>query len=344
MACDDVPVKWRRTFAVTTYLYLRAGEANALSWEDIDLDHGAVHVHQSIDRRTGNLSTTKTEAARRVPIDAALLPLLEAMLGESGGVGRVLATAATDRKLSRQLRRCLQLAGVTRAELFADDASARSTRKPMTFHDLRATGITWCAVRGDAPLTIMQRAGHRSFSTTQGYIREAENLRAGFGHPFPTLPTTLGSTAPGAVYTAEPGVYTESAKGEREVPAPSPHVTVVSASLPSGVSSPGFGFVTQSTTGALKNRAPEWRRRESKPICEISNSDASAYYCTEKQRACITLLAKVANAEKPIPEQIEAIVDQIRAAALSGDLEDARIAWKALEDLLFEPPVCAAQG
>ena len=61
----------------------------------------------------------------------------------------------------------------------------------MTFYDLRATGITWMAVRGDDALKIMSRAGHRTFSTTQGYIREAEVLRAGFGEVFPPLPSGL---------------------------------------------------------------------------------------------------------------------------------------------------------
>lgn len=60
----------------------------------------------------------------------------------------------------------------------------------LTFHDLRATGITWMAVRGE-PLRIKQRAGHRSFSTTEGYIREAENLTGSFGDPFPRLPQDL---------------------------------------------------------------------------------------------------------------------------------------------------------
>ncbi|WP_394826137.1 site-specific integrase [Pendulispora albinea] len=64
-------------------------------------------------------------------------------------------------------------------------------RKNITFHDLRATGITWMAVRGDDPLRIKQRAGHKSFSTTEGYIREAENLSVGFGKPFPSLPAEL---------------------------------------------------------------------------------------------------------------------------------------------------------
>jgi hypothetical protein len=81
----------------------------------------------------------------------------------------------------------LRRAGVTREDLFTTDA----TRKAMTFHDLRATGITWCAVRGNDPLKIMQRAGHADFTTTQIYLREAENLNAGFGDVFPPLPPEL---------------------------------------------------------------------------------------------------------------------------------------------------------
>jgi len=58
----------------------------------------------------------------------------------------------------------------------------------MTFHDLRATGLTWLAIRGDDPLKIKQRAGHAAFTTTEGYIREAESVRDVFGDVFPTLP------------------------------------------------------------------------------------------------------------------------------------------------------------
>jgi len=93
------------------------------------------------------------------------------------------------------LREHLRAAGVGRAELFADDAG----RKNMTFHDLCATGITWAAVCGDDPLRIKQRAGHKAFSTTEIYIREAENLRDGFGSVFPTLPPDLLATRAGGV-------------------------------------------------------------------------------------------------------------------------------------------------
>jgi hypothetical protein len=91
--------------------------------------------------------------------------------------------------LSPRLRQYLSWAGITRAELFADDA----TRKNITFHDLRATDITWMAIRGDEPLKIMQRAGHEDFQTTMGYVREAENLAhaIGPGDAFPPLPPAL---------------------------------------------------------------------------------------------------------------------------------------------------------
>jgi hypothetical protein len=133
------------------------------------------------------MKPTKTSVARRIPIEPELVPLLEALRTDEGANGRVLAIEETDRKLSRQLQRCLRLANVTRADLTTSD----ETRKAMTFRDLRATGITWCAVRGDDPLKIKQRAGHSTFSTTEGYIREAKNLRDGFGEVFPPLPSSL---------------------------------------------------------------------------------------------------------------------------------------------------------
>jgi len=36
-------------------------------------------------------------------------------------------------------------------------------------------------------LILMQQAGHTRFETTPSYIREAENLREGFGEVFPPL-------------------------------------------------------------------------------------------------------------------------------------------------------------
>jgi hypothetical protein len=89
--------------------------------------------------------------------------------------------------MARGLRRWLKVAGVCRAELHKGDAQ----RKPLTWHDLRATGLTWLAIRGDDPLKIKQRAGHAAFSTTEIYVREAEAVREAFDPPFPSLPVSL---------------------------------------------------------------------------------------------------------------------------------------------------------
>lgn len=190
VSSPTVPLKWRRVFAVTTYLYARAGEVKALDWPSIDFERAIAHIHQSVNRDTGLITPTKTGETRRLPVEPNLLPLLRALHDGAPEEGRVVECSGTDRKLARQLRRCLVLAGVTRRELI----EGSPTTKAITFHDLRATGITWCAVRGDDPLRIKQRAGHRTFSTTEQYIREADNLGANFGEVFPPLPESLWST------------------------------------------------------------------------------------------------------------------------------------------------------
>lgn len=193
LACGDVPLRWRRVFALSTYLLVRAAELEALGWDDIDLERGVVHVHRSLRRYSHEEKTTKTGDTRRFAIEPTLMPLVRALHQESGGRGRILGESRMPNKfeLSKALRVYLAAAGVARDELFINDA----TRKWITFHDLRATGITWMAVRGDDPLKIKQRAGHASLSTTEGYIRLAEELGSGFGVVFPPLPTSILASA-----------------------------------------------------------------------------------------------------------------------------------------------------
>jgi hypothetical protein len=141
----------------------------------------------------------------RVPIERELRPLLERLVAQRDNAtgkhkGRLLwLPDHEDRAVL--LREHLHLADVTRTDLFTTDSS----RRAISFHDLRATGITWAAVRGDDPLRIKQRAGHKAFSTTEIYIREAENLRAGFGTPFPPLPADLlGASASVSAFRRRP--------------------------------------------------------------------------------------------------------------------------------------------
>jgi integrase len=182
----DVPLRWRRLVTLAIYTGLRAGEIRALTWGDVDLEHLVISVTKAYNRKTRRLGTTKTDETRRIPIEAELVPLLHSMRQDIGVVKSEQVTWMPHYDDCGPLvRRYLRVAGVTRKELLYENSK---TTRALTFHDLRATCLTWMAVRGDEPLRIQQRAGHRNFGTTQQYIREAEHLRTGFGDPFPPLP------------------------------------------------------------------------------------------------------------------------------------------------------------
>lgn len=186
VSCADVPLYWRRLYAVAVYTGCRAGELGALLRSDVDVEHGIISITKAVDRRTGEIKSTKTGKTRDIPIEPNIATLLRVLLAQDGP--RWLRMPP-DEDRAELLRAHLAKAGVTRAALTADD----DLHKPITFHDLRGTYATWAAVRGDDPLRIKQRCGHASFQTTEGYIRAAEVLRAGagFGVPFPALPAEL---------------------------------------------------------------------------------------------------------------------------------------------------------
>ncbi len=200
-ACDVVPLERRWLYAVVVYTYARFGELAALECEDIDVAHDDIHIHRAVNGKTGAVHEPKTAAGNRhVPIEPALKALLLALMQARGGTGRLFPTMPAQRDAAKDLRADLVAAGVTRDAIYADDA----TRKNLTFHDLRATGVTWCVVRGDDGVKIQRRAGHEGFDTTLGYIREAESRRAGFGSVFPQLPEGLWSPLATGLATVEP--------------------------------------------------------------------------------------------------------------------------------------------
>lgn len=171
---------------LAVYIAPRAGELAALTWDDVDLRTGRIHIHRSIDVETGVVGPTKTGCDRRFVLEPAILDLLRAMRGKAPGDARI---ARWKRNMAApMLRDHLLRAGCTRAELHDGDEQ----RRRLTFHDLRATAITWWAIRGDSIGDIMERAGHAQILTTQRYMRRGRLLVSGSKEAlFPALPRDL---------------------------------------------------------------------------------------------------------------------------------------------------------
>lgn len=178
MLCSSVWLRTRRRIALAVYLYPRASELAALRWSDIDLRTGRIHIH------AGRSGGTKTGEDRQFVAEAPILELLRAMRKEEPRAKFVIRGATT----AGALRKALKKAGCKRADLYASD----ERRRPITFHDLRATGITWQAMRGDSPALISERVGHLHLATTEQYMRRGRLMALARGERvFPDLPRAL---------------------------------------------------------------------------------------------------------------------------------------------------------
>lgn len=208
VSCEAVPLHWRRVVALAVYLYPRDAELRALQCRDLDTAHRSMRITKSTSRHTGETKSTKGRRQRTVTIEDAVIPLIEAMKAEHGDAGPIVGEMPSSLHMARGLRRYLLKAGVDRHELH----HRTPTTRPIRFHDLRASGITWMAVRGDDPLKIQHRAGHTDFATTQRYIRTAEAAREGFGSPFPELPPCLLAAESHADIARGVANYSESHK------------------------------------------------------------------------------------------------------------------------------------
>ncbi len=199
LACENVPLEWREVFALALYTYLRPGELRALTWGDVDLDAGVIHITKAYSESRGELGPPKTKnAVRDVPIDPALVPLLKRMheahadvaIGERSALLVVPLLADTNEKYrAAVLREALQIAGVGRARLFAETI----TTMQVNFRSCRDSGITWLALSGLELAKMNRRAGHDDLSTTSHYVKQAEDLSGKCGLPFSPLPSGLVS-------------------------------------------------------------------------------------------------------------------------------------------------------
>ncbi len=186
LACEEVPVERRLLYAAAVYFCCRPGEVLGLLWrQGVDLQHGMIRVYRAWDSDKQRFNEyTKSGRSRHFAIEPLLRPALKRA---AEGSTRELVFETLDRPYD-WLRADLVTAKVDRHALHHQRKGARALR----FHDLRATGITYMAMRGDTDNAVRERAGHTDFATTLLYIRRGHLAGgASIGDPFSPLPASL---------------------------------------------------------------------------------------------------------------------------------------------------------
>jgi integrase len=181
---------------MAVYVKARASELEALTAADVDLAHATITIAKQADAASkGRKGTrqTKTRRVRTVDIEPHLLPLVKSLVERPQGKGGRLLHMPPPEDRAELLRKDLRTVGLTREALHIEHDPLQ---RAIVFHDLRDTGLTHMAVRGDSPILIQWAGGHTDFKTTQGYIARGQTERRRIGEPLPPLPPTLQGIAP----------------------------------------------------------------------------------------------------------------------------------------------------
>jgi integrase len=183
-ACVEVPLEWRCAYAIALFTGLRPGELRTLLFGDVDPHARTITVSRAWDETARAAKVPKTKAGRRTfRIVDELVPLLEALRGAPNApVAPIVATGAE--RLATRFRGHLRAAGVVRPRLHTDTA----TEERADFRSLRDSFATWCALAGLGSSALQRRMGHEEPTTTDTYVKQAEDVSAdGVGSPFPSL-------------------------------------------------------------------------------------------------------------------------------------------------------------
>ncbi|MFD9862250.1 tyrosine-type recombinase/integrase [Streptomyces alboflavus] len=155
-------------YELAVRLGLRRGEILGLSWKDVDLLEGEIHVRQSLQRVKGELSLTATKtrrSVRRLALPEECVTALRARhahqradrlaAGETWTASGLVFTTRSGRPIEpRNLNRAF--------EALSNRAGIRQVR----FHDLRHTCASLLHEQGADARTIMEVLGHSSIRVT----------------------------------------------------------------------------------------------------------------------------------------------------------------------------------
>jgi integrase len=186
VACEAVSLSLRTMAIVSRVLGgLRTSDLHAWRWEHID----------TAGWTTAKIRRPKTRGLSVLELPALLKPWLQRWWRETGsrtagpvfpvGRGRRPEAARGRTGYAKQLRAALQLAGITRPELFEDTAESRR----VDFHSFRRAYATALADAGINAQQAMALAGHTKLET---HLRYVDRLRP-LATPDGVFPVGLGS-------------------------------------------------------------------------------------------------------------------------------------------------------
>lgn len=145
---------------------LRYGEIIGLTFDDVDLEQGVIHVHRQWLEREGRYGPTKHGRERWVDFDpnSELGETLRGASRQSGGVVFPTATGAIPTK-----------GGV--AHKYFKAAIRRAGVPEICFHGLRHTFASWYMIRHDNVWDLSAILGHSSIKTTMRYAHHSKRAR-----------------------------------------------------------------------------------------------------------------------------------------------------------------------
>lgn len=179
IGCKAIPLVTRMAYAFLAREGMRASEAKALRWSDLDLDNGTVSldVNKTDDPRSWVLGPDVVLALR------AWRTMTNDIVSDKVFAGVDLRADRTGREKGESgLRIHLKLAGIERAQLFERTAK----RIPVRVHDLRSSFVTVALADGRGSDYVCDRTGHASTAMVNTYrraARSAAELRLGWFAP-----------------------------------------------------------------------------------------------------------------------------------------------------------------
>jgi len=174
MGCADVSLSLRMmAFVSRVFGGMRTSDLHAWRWEHID----------TTGWKTAKIRRPKVRGLSLLELPPPLLPWLQLWWGQLGSptTGPVFPVGRGERAnehrghtgYARQLRAALELAGITRPELFTNDTES----KRVDFHSFRRAYVTALADSGMNAQQAMKLAAHTKIETHMRYVDRTRALK-----------------------------------------------------------------------------------------------------------------------------------------------------------------------